>query len=85
MKVLNTYSVVFSPIVYQDLKTCAPWHRYMIHSTVFFLIKGPISVSSYFFLFLLIFRSDVEFSIDDFNTIGGKVPLIANVKPHGKV
>ena len=32
-----------------------------------------------------IFRSDVEFSIDDFNTIGGKVPLIANVKPHGKV
>lgn len=50
----------------------------------FFLIKGPTSVSIYFFLFFL-FRSDVEFSIDDFNTIGGKVPLIANVKPHGKV
>ena len=50
----------------------------------FFLIKIPTIVSSYFFL-LFIFRSDVEFSIDDFNTIGGKVPLIANVKPHGKV
>ena len=50
----------------------------------FFLIKRPTIISSYFFL-LFIFRSDVEFSIDDFNTIGGKVPLIANVKPHGKV
>ena len=31
------------------------------------------------------FRSDVQFSIDDFNTVGGKVPLIGNLKPHGKV
>lgn len=35
--------------------------------------------------FSLTFRSEVEFCIEDFNTIGGKVPLIANVKPHGKV
>ena len=30
-------------------------------------------------------RADVELNIEDFNTIGDRVPLIANLKPHGKV
>ena len=30
-------------------------------------------------------RADVELNIEDFNTIGDQVPLIANLKPHGKV
>ena len=36
-------------------------------------------------ILFMILRSEVDFSIDDFNKIGGKVPLIANLKPHGKV
>lgn len=43
-----------------------------------------VSIAQLIMLVLLL-RSEVEFSIDDFNTIGGKVPLIANLKPHGKV
>ena len=39
----------------------------------------------YGIMLVLLLRSEVEFSIDDFNKIGGKVPLIANLKPHGKV
>ena len=27
----------------------------------------------------------MELNIEDFNTIGDRVPLIANLKPHGKV
>ena len=30
-------------------------------------------------------RADVELNIEDFNTIGDRVPLLANLKPHGKV
>ena len=29
-------------------------------------------------------RADVAFSIDDFNAVGDRVPLLANLKPHGK-
>lgn len=43
-----------------------------------------VSIAQLIMLVLLL-RSEVEFSIDDFNKIGGKVPLIANLKPHGKV
>ena len=27
----------------------------------------------------------MDLDIEEFNTIGGRVPLIANLKPHGKV
>ena len=30
-------------------------------------------------------RAEVELKIDEFNAIGSKVPLLANLKPHGKV
>ena len=36
-------------------------------------------------MLVLLLRSEVKFSIDDFNKIESKVPLIANLKPHGKV
>ena len=56
-------------------------------SQQFLSINGLKGVTINFLLlfFLNLPRSEVEFSIDDFNTVGGKVPLIANVKPHGKV
>ncbi|XP_020617401.1 uncharacterized protein LOC110055358 isoform X2 [Orbicella faveolata] len=50
--------------------------------TVMYALGG--STNGVLHLLALAHESDVEFSIDDFNTIGGKVPLIANVKPHGK-
>lgn len=30
-------------------------------------------------------RAGVDLSIEEFNTIGDRVPLLANLKPHGKV
>ena len=30
-------------------------------------------------------RAEVELNIEDFNTISDRVPLLANLKPHGKV
>lgn len=30
-------------------------------------------------------RAGVDLSIEEFNTIGDQVPLLANLKPHGKV
>ncbi len=52
-------------------------------------MKGAAVVTNFVCLFSASFfnvlRSEVEFSIDDFNTVGGRVPLITNVKPHGKV
>ena len=36
---------------------------------------GPIFISS----------ADVELVIEEFNITGGRVPLLANLKPHGKV
>ena len=36
-------------------------------------------------VFCVFTRADVELSIEDFNRIGDRVPLIANLKPHGKV
>ena len=30
-------------------------------------------------------RADVELDIEDFNRIGEKVPLVANLRPHGQV
>ena len=30
-------------------------------------------------------RAEVELNIEDFNMIGDRVPLLANLKPHGKV
>jgi len=30
-------------------------------------------------------RAEVDLEREDFNRIGGKVPILANVKPHGKV
>ena len=39
----------------------------------------------YFALCPVTDRADVELSIEDFNTIGDRVPLLANLKPHGKV
>lgn len=50
--------------------------------TVMYALGG--STNAVLHLLALAHESDVEFSIGDFNTIGGKVPLIANVKPHGK-
>ena len=32
-----------------------------------------------------LYRADVDLCIEDFNTIGDRVPLLANLKPHGKV
>ena len=31
------------------------------------------------------YRANVDLSIDDFNRIGDRIPLLANLKPHGKV
>lgn len=30
-------------------------------------------------------RADVDLGIEEFNVIGSRVPLLANLKPHGKV
>lgn len=30
-------------------------------------------------------RADVDLDIEEFNVIGSRVPLLANLKPHGKV
>lgn len=35
MQVVSTYSIVSSPIRYQNLNIFAPWHGYMINSAVF--------------------------------------------------
>jgi len=35
--------------------------------------------------FIFAHRSEVELSIENFNSIGSKVPLLSNLKPHGKV
>lgn len=50
--------------------------------TVMYALGG--STNGVLHLLALARESEVEFSIDDFNKIGGKVPLIANLKPHGK-
>lgn len=50
--------------------------------TVMYALGG--STNGVLHLLALAHESEVQFSIDDFNTVGGKVPLIANVKPHGK-
>ncbi|XP_022802755.1 uncharacterized protein LOC111340217 [Stylophora pistillata] len=50
--------------------------------TVMYALGG--STNAVLHLLALAHESEVEFCIEDFNTIGGKVPLIANVKPHGK-
>ncbi|XP_068757528.1 dihydroxy-acid dehydratase 2-like [Montipora capricornis] len=50
--------------------------------TVMYALGG--STNGVLHLLALAHESEVDFSIDDFNKIGGKVPLIANLKPHGK-
>lgn len=50
--------------------------------TVMYALGG--STNGVLHLLALAHESEVNFSIEDFNKIGGKVPLIANVKPHGK-
>lgn len=50
--------------------------------TVMYALGG--STNGVLHLLALAHESDVQFSIDDFNTVGGKVPLIGNLKPHGK-
>lgn len=34
---------------------------------------------------ILHFRAEVDLTVNDFNIIGSRVPLLANLKPHGKV
>lgn len=50
--------------------------------TVMYALGG--STNGVLHLLALAHESEVEFCIEDFNKVGGKVPLIANVKPHGK-
>ncbi|CAH3195828.1 unnamed protein product [Porites evermanni] len=50
--------------------------------TVMYALGG--STNGVLHLLALAHESDVQFSIDDFNTVGGKVPLIGNLKPHGQ-
>lgn len=42
------------------------------------------STNSVLHLLALAHEADVAFSIDDFNAVGDRVPLLANLKPHGK-
>ncbi|XP_067023708.1 dihydroxy-acid dehydratase 2-like [Acropora muricata] len=50
--------------------------------TVMYALGG--STNGVLHLLALARESEVEFSVDDFNKIGGEVPLIANLKPHRK-
>ena len=36
-------------------------------------------------IIIIMCRAEVKLSIEDFNRIGSKVPLLSNLKPHGKV
>ncbi|KAK3729576.1 hypothetical protein QZH41_017196 [Actinostola sp. cb2023] len=50
--------------------------------TVMYALGG--STNGVLHLLALAHEADVELEIEDFNKIGGRVPILANVKPHGK-